>query len=146
MDEIQKIQMKNVALLKARNYLLNQTPSDPVVIAAVTESIVDLTGRQLAGVHAPEIPQVSVDEQRQLETVIGDLDKSIEKKAPAFEILKHSKGVFDLVPWPPDGFKIEAPGDIAPWPPKSMDIKDLKEWPPNMGARGLKDWPPDSNP
>jgi hypothetical protein len=142
MDEIQKIQVKNVALLKARNYLLNQTPSDPVVIAAVTESIVDLTGRHLAGVHVAEIPQVSVDEQRQLELVIGDLDKSIEEKAPAVEILKNSKGVFDLVPWPPEGFKIDAAGDIAPWPPKSMDIKDLKEWPPNMGARGLKDWPP----
>jgi hypothetical protein len=121
MDEIQKIHLKNIALLKARRYLLNQTPSDPVVIAEITENIVDLTGRHLAGVHVTEIPQVSADEQRELERVIGDLHKCIEKEAPAVDILKHAKGVFDLVPWPPGGFKIEVPGDIAPWPPKSME-------------------------
>jgi hypothetical protein len=118
MDQIQKIHLKNVALLRARRYLLNQVPSDQVVIAEITENIVDLTGRHLAGVHVAEIPQVPADEQRQLEQVIGDLHKNIEKKAPAIEILRYAKGVFELVPWPPEGFKIEVPGDeIAPWPP-----------------------------
>jgi hypothetical protein len=118
MDEIQKIRLKNSALLKARRYLLNQTPSDPVIIAEITENIVDLTGRHLAGVHAAKIPQVSANEQRQLEQVIGHLHSSIENKAPAIDILKHAKGIFGLEPWPPKGFKIEVPGDIAPWPPK----------------------------
>jgi len=125
MDELDKIRLKSAALLRARNYLLNQSPSDPVAIAQVTENIVDLAGRQLVGIHVTKIPKVSADEQRKLKNIIGNLEQSIEKEAPAVDIIAHSKGIFDLVPWPPKGVKIDVPAGLAPWPPKG-----LKDWPP----------------
>ncbi len=118
MDEIDKIQLKNAALLAARQYLLKQAPSDLVAITEITESIVDLAGRNVFATSLDKIPQVSAFDQRRLEESVSALRYSILNDASVSEILEHAKGVFDIVPWPPEGFKIEeVPFDLRPWPP-----------------------------
>jgi hypothetical protein len=126
MDEIDKVRLKSAALLKARDYLLNQAPSDPVVIAQVTENIVDLAGRHLVEVDPTKIPKVSSDEERKLKEIIENLQESIEKEVPAIDILEHTKHIFDLAPWPPKGVKLNLP-DLNSWPTHSGDIA---RWPP----------------
>jgi hypothetical protein len=128
MNEIGKIYLKSGALVKARNYLLNQTPSDMFAISVITEGIVDLAERGLAATTiTEEIPVLSGKEHSELKQAIDALDSSIEAAAPSIEILKHAKGVFDLVPWPPKGAKPPFPdlnilagplADIVRWPPK----------------------------
>ena len=128
MNEIGKIYLKSGALMKARNYLLDQSPSDMVAISAITEGIVDLAERGLAAAAVTdEIPVLSSKEHLELQHAVEALDHSIKTAAPSFEILKHAKGVFDLVPWPPKGAKPALPdlremmgplSDIARWPPK----------------------------
>jgi hypothetical protein len=126
MDEIAKIYLKSGALIKARDYLLNQAPSDVVSIAAITENIVDLTGCRLAAAGIKQIPQLSEDEQLKLRHAIVALDTSIEAKASSSEILIHAKGVFDFVPWPPKGVKLTLP-DLENWPGQ---FDDIARWPP----------------
>lgn len=109
MDEIEKIHLKNKALLRARNYLRDQSPSDIVAISHITESIVDLTGRHLAAADAPKVRQVSPEEQRQLRKAVQALDKNVAKKALASQILKDAKTVYGLKPWPP------SPKATRPW-------------------------------
>jgi hypothetical protein len=128
MNEIGKIYLKSGALITARNYLLNQSPSDMVAISEITEGIVDLTETGLAaGATGGEFPELPSHEHLELKQAIDALDKSIKMAAPSIEILKHAKGVFDLVPWPPKGAKLTLPdlqdltgplGDIVRWPPK----------------------------
>jgi hypothetical protein len=126
MNEIGKIYLKSGALIKARNYLLNQSPSDMVAISEITEGIVDLTETGLAAsATGEEFPELPSHEHLELKQAIDALDKSIKTAAPSIEILKHAKGVFDLVPWPPKGAKLTLPDlqdliapDIVRWPPK----------------------------
>jgi hypothetical protein len=125
MDEIVKIYLKSGALIKARDYLLNQTPSDPDAIAAITENIVDLTGSRLVAAGIQQIPQLSKDEQLELRRAIVALDISIEEKASSSQILEHAKGVFDFVPWPPKGAKLTFP-DLDDW----AGHFDISRWPP----------------
>jgi len=94
MDEIEKMQMKNGALIKARDYLLNQRPSNMVALADVTEMIVDLTKRNLAATNASKIPQVAAKEERSLRELIESLDKSLQKEASAGHILRGAKNVY----------------------------------------------------
>jgi hypothetical protein len=110
MDEIEKIHLKSAALVEARNYLLSQTPPDPTVVAAINADIVELIGRHLAAAYVPETPQLTVDKQRQLEQAAATLKESIDRKSPAPDILKHAKALFDLSPWPPQGFEVPLPG------------------------------------
>jgi hypothetical protein len=85
MNEIQAIQAQIGALLKARKYLLNQTPSDMVALADVTERIIDLNRRQAAisGV-VTQLAQANVDS---LEEAIQDLDDDINDSVSASNIL-----------------------------------------------------------
>ena len=110
MNEIEKIQLKSAALVKARDYLLGQTPSDPAAVAAIEANITELSERQRTAAHVPEIPQLSADEQQQLTQAAASVNESVEKKAPAVEILQHAKTLFDLSPWPPQGSEIPLPG------------------------------------
>lgn len=100
MDEIEKIHVKNRALIKARDYLLHQTPSDLVAITHINESIIDLVRRHLEAANAPKIPEVSKGEQQLLQEAIQGLDKNVEKKAPARQILSDAKEIYILKPWP----------------------------------------------
>ena len=132
MDEIEKIRAKNSALIKARTYLLNQTPSDMVAIADITESIIDLTGRHLAAADAPKIPKVTTTEQRLLREAIQALDKNVKKKAPASQILSHAKAIYALRPWPPRSKALSRGGVSAtrPWPNRGR-APATKPWPPS---------------
>jgi hypothetical protein len=101
MDEIEKIHVKNRALIKARDYLLHQTPSDLVAITYLNESIIDLVRSHLEAANTPKmIPEVSKGEQRLLREAIQGLDKNLENKAPASQILSDAKEIYILEPWP----------------------------------------------
>jgi hypothetical protein len=88
MDEIGKIQAQITTFLKARDYLLNQRPSDMVAVAEVTEKIIDLN-RRLTALLAPgaQIPQLTAAQQAALQQATQELDKSIQRSAAASEIL-----------------------------------------------------------
>jgi hypothetical protein len=145
MDEIVKIHMKNRALIRARNYLLEQSPSDMVVVSHITENIVDLTRRHLEVIGAPQIPRVTRGEQQLLRQAIAALDRNVEKKASAHQILIEAKAVYDLKPWPPVSSGRRVFG-LKPWPPVSSGgrFPGLKPSPSaSSGGRafGLKPWP-----
>ena len=137
MDEIEKIHLKNRALIKARNYLRDQSPTDIVAISHITESIVDLTGRHLAATDAQKVQKVGLRQQQELDKAIEALVKNVAKKAPASQILKDAKIVYGLKPWPPSpttddrfatrSWKVPLPltykalsrvGATRPYPPK----------------------------
>ena len=115
MDEIRKIHIKNGALIRARNYLLHQTPSDMVAITQITENIVDLNSRHLQSIDAPNIPQVTKKEQQELRRVIEALEENIKKNASAGHILSDAKVIYDLKPWPTRSSR-GGISDIVPWP------------------------------
>ena len=126
MDEIDKIHEKNSALIRARKYMLNQTPSDMVAIAQITENIVNLTEHHLAATGAAKIPEVTTEEQRLLRQAIQALDDKLEQKASVDQILSEAKKLHNLQPWPP--------GDLKPWP--TGGLKPSSDLP-----RGLKPFP-----
>jgi len=132
MDEIEKIHVKSGALIRARKYMLNQTPSDMIAVAHVTESIIDLTECHLAATGASKIPEVTTEEQRLLRQTIQALDDSLKQKASADQILSDAKAIYNLKPWPPGGIK--------PRPNPPGGLKSSSDPP-----RGLKPFPPDSN-
>jgi hypothetical protein len=88
MDEMDKIQAQIAALLRARNYLLNQTPSDMVAIADITEKIVDLNRRQsaLTSTAAP-IPQLTPGQEQALQQATQALDIAVQHSAAASQII-----------------------------------------------------------
>jgi hypothetical protein len=85
MNQIEAIQAEIGALLRARNYLLNQTPSDMVALADVTEKIISLTRRQSAIGSNPTI--LSTPQESGLQTAIQALDNDIRVCAAANTIL-----------------------------------------------------------
>lgn len=87
MDEEDKIQAQIKSLLVARNYLLNQRPSDMIAIAHITETIVDLNARQSAISNTPHLPQVNPNVVADLQVAIQALDKAINASAAASQIL-----------------------------------------------------------
>jgi hypothetical protein len=115
MDEIEKIIIKNGALIKARQYLLSQSPSDITAIADISEKIIDLTGRHLAAIESPKVPQVTTKEQRQLMRLVQTLDKNVEKKASAGQVLNKARDVYSLEPWPPPSSSHRGISSTIPW-------------------------------
>lgn len=117
MNQIDKIVLKNGALIRARNYLREQSPSDMVAIADVTESIVELTSCHLAAIGNSDIPQVDTQDQKLLKQAIAALDKQLDRKAAADQILEKADIVFGLKPWPPKSANPSGVRGLKPWPP-----------------------------
>jgi len=88
MDEIDKIQTQIAELIKARDYLLNQIPSDMVAVTSVTEKIIDLARRlsALAGSGTP-IRQLSAAEVAALQRATQALGAAIRKSEAASRII-----------------------------------------------------------
>jgi hypothetical protein len=107
MDEIEKNHLKT--LIKARNYLLSQTPTDMVAVAHITERILSCTEQHLAAADAPKSLQASTEKDKLLQRAIKALDKQVEKKASASRILSDADKIRHL---------IGPLGEIGRWPPK----------------------------
>lgn len=88
MDEIDKIQAQIGALLKARDHLLNQIPSDMVAIAEITERIIDLNRRMSALVDSGATVRALTPEQVQaLQQAVRALERAIQQSEGASQIL-----------------------------------------------------------
>jgi hypothetical protein len=101
MDEIDKIFMKNLVLLKARNYLLEQSPSDLVTISGITEYIVDLTACQIHGRTLDTIPKVPTADEQILKKAIEALEKKLDQKSSPTQIMDDARVLYGVKPWPP---------------------------------------------
>ena len=106
MDEIEKNHLKT--LIRARNYLLSQTPTDMVAVSHITEQIVSCTEQHLAAADAPKSLQATTEKKKLLLRAIKDLDKRVEKKASASRILSDAGKIghlfgpsFEISRWPP---------------------------------------------
>jgi hypothetical protein len=73
MNEIDKIQEQIAALLRARNYLLSQNPSDMVALADVTEKIIALNRRQSALTGKINLPQLTPAQVQNLKSAVQTL-------------------------------------------------------------------------
>lgn len=88
MTEIKKIHLQIMALLKARNYLLHQSPSDMIAIQEVTEKIIALNERQSVLSDTTTAIPVPTDEQiAKLQSAIHELDTQIAASKTASDIL-----------------------------------------------------------
>src|SRR5277367_1088240 len=87
MDAIERIQWKIQALLAARDHLLNQTPTDVVAIAHLTEMIVDLNVRQTALSNLGNLRTSSAKKVASLKAALLTLDNAINESAAVPEIL-----------------------------------------------------------
>jgi hypothetical protein len=88
MNEIDKIQLQIAALLQARNYLLNQSPSDMVALADVTEKIIALNRTQSALTGNPTpLPLLTTVQEQNLQSAIQTLDKGVKQSKAASDIL-----------------------------------------------------------
>jgi hypothetical protein len=85
MDEIDQIQAQIGALLKARNCLLNQTPSDMVSVTDVTEKIVALNHRQAAITGLPAT--LTVPQEQSLQAALDVLAQAVRINASATSIV-----------------------------------------------------------
>jgi len=119
MDEIEKILLKNAALIRARNYLREQSPSDMLAIAGVTENIVDLTSCHLEAAEIADVPQVTAQEQKLLRQAIEVLDKHVDQKASAVQVLDMAHALYALRPWPPKRATYAGVRGLRPWPKKA---------------------------
>jgi len=105
LDEIGKIRLKYEALVKARDYLRNQTTPDQGAIQNLNANLFELRGRQAAATQMKQIPVVAAEEERQLTLAIQALNQSIDAKASAADILDRAKTAFNLSPWPPQDYE-----------------------------------------
>ena len=87
MDAEDRIQEKIATLLKARNLLLNQQPTDMVAVAHITEMIVDLSA-QLQALTQPQRAMVLTPaEVAALQAAIAALNQSIAQSAAVSQIM-----------------------------------------------------------
>ena len=88
MNEIDKIHTQTVELIKARDHLLNQNPSDMVAVASVTEKIIDLNRRfsALAESGTP-IRQLSAAQVVALQRATKVLERAIGRSEAASQII-----------------------------------------------------------
>jgi hypothetical protein len=88
MNEIDKIQAQITALLQARNYLLNQTPSDMIALAHLTETIIALNRRQAALTgNVNDLPPLTPAQVQNLQSAVQTLDHEINQSKAASDIL-----------------------------------------------------------
>jgi hypothetical protein len=118
MDEIEKILLKNAALIRARNYLREQSPSDMVAIADLTENIVDLTSCHVSAADIADVPQITPEEQKLLRQAITALDDHVGQKASPVLICDKARAVYGLRPWPPKVPAYAAVRGLRPVPKK----------------------------
>jgi len=97
MNQTQAIHQQIMALLKARNYLLNQTPSDMIAITDVNEKIISLNARQSALSSNINIPVLSDKQEQQLTSAIHDLDTQIRDSKAASDILAGATVIINAV-------------------------------------------------
>jgi len=129
MDEIEKILWKNGALIRARDYLLKQSPSDLIAIADLTENIVDLASCHIAATEIPRAPNVTAEDEKLLRQAIEALDEHMSQKASADQIVDKARNVFRLKPWPPKAAITAWREGLKPWPPETTIVEGLKPWP-----------------
>jgi len=86
-NEIDMIQKKISGLLDARDYLLNQTPSDMVALSDVTEQLVALNRRQSALTGQLGLPPLSPQQVQDLQSATQTLDNAIKQSKAATDIL-----------------------------------------------------------
>jgi len=86
-NEIDMIQKKISGLLDARDYLLNQTPSDMVALSDVTEQLVALNRRQSALTGKIGLPPLSPKQVQDLQSATQTLDNAIKQSKAATDIL-----------------------------------------------------------
>ena len=88
MDEIDKTQAQIRGLIKARDHLLNEVPSDMVAIAEITERIIDLNRRLAALVDAgATVPELTPGQVQALQQAVGALERAIQQSQAASQIL-----------------------------------------------------------
>jgi flagellar biosynthesis chaperone FliJ len=88
MDEIDKIQEQIRGLLKARDHLLNQVPSDMVAIAEITERIIDLNRRLSAlSDSGATVPDLTPAQVQTLQQAVNALEHAIQQSAGVSQIL-----------------------------------------------------------
>ena len=89
MDQIDKLQTQITELIKARDFLLNQTPSDMVAVAALTEKIIDLTRRLAASIGSlGPIPTLKPGEVAALQDAVRSLALAVQRSAAASQIVE----------------------------------------------------------
>jgi hypothetical protein len=88
MTELQRIQRQIKGLLAARNYLLNQQPTDMVALSEVTERIVALAARLTAEASNPSANPLSDADVKALTKAVDDLSEVIARNAAARQIVK----------------------------------------------------------
>jgi hypothetical protein len=89
MDPIDKLQTQITELLKARDFLLNQTPSDMVAVASITEKIIDLTRRLTALVASTgPIRALTPGEVAALQDAVRALAIAVQRSAAASHIVE----------------------------------------------------------
>ncbi len=88
MNEVQQLQTKLKGLIDARNYLLNQQPTDMVAVHDVSEKIVALSARLTSLIGGPPLPQLSAAVVNALAAAVSKLQKSVTASAAATAILQ----------------------------------------------------------
>jgi hypothetical protein len=101
MDEIDKIFIKNCALLKVRDYLLEQAPSDADTIAGLNEYIVDLTACHIYGRNLETVPTLPTAEEQSLLEIIEALQHKLDRKYAPSAIMEEARILYGIKPWPP---------------------------------------------
>lgn len=86
MNELGEITGQIAALLKARDYLLRQQPSDPVALAQIAEDLADLNSRQVS-LNPATLQAITPEAEEELKGAIRALDRAIEAGANADAIL-----------------------------------------------------------
>jgi|SRR5215470_6620885 len=88
MDEIDKLQAQISALIKARDHLLNQVPSDMVAIADITERIIDLNRRLSALIDSnATVRELTSAQVQALQDAVKALDRAIQQSAGTSQII-----------------------------------------------------------
>lgn len=93
MDEIQQIQAKIKSLIAARNYLLNQQPTDMVAVHDVSEKIVALSARVTNLIGGPPLTPLAPAVVQALGAAVSKLENSIRAAAAATAVLKAATAV-----------------------------------------------------
>lgn len=87
MDEQDQLQAQIQALLRARDALRNQRPTDMVAVSSVTEDIVTLSGRLAAVSGEANIPAITQPQVDALTAATAKLDTAIGASNGASEIV-----------------------------------------------------------